>query len=125
MQTLRDLKSKTIAVSERGGTEHVFLSSTLAYVGIDPRKDVKWLEAGSVETTLQMFTAGESDAFFAFPPAPQELRAKKIGRVIVDTLHDRPWSQYFCCSIFGNPSCSHQTGHAGHPEGGRPLRARA
>src|SRR5262249_53988017 len=41
--------------------------------------------------------AGKADAFLAFPPQPQRLRAKKIGKVIVNTAQDRPWSQYFCC----------------------------
>ena len=35
----------------------------------------------------------------AFPPEPQELRAKGIGHVIVSTATDRPWSQYFCCVL--------------------------
>jgi NitT/TauT family transport system substrate-binding protein len=35
-----------------------------------------------------------------FPPEPQELRRKKIGRVIVNTASDRTWSQYFCCLVF-------------------------
>ena len=38
----------------------------------------------------------------AFPPEPQELRAKKIGRVVVNTTVDRPWSQYFCCMAVAN-----------------------
>jgi NitT/TauT family transport system substrate-binding protein len=37
-----------------------------------------------------------------FPPHPQELRAKKIGHVILDTSQDRPWSQYFCCVLGAN-----------------------
>jgi NitT/TauT family transport system substrate-binding protein len=37
-----------------------------------------------------------------FPPEPQELRAKKIGHVVVNTTLDRPWSQYFCCMVIGN-----------------------
>ena len=37
-----------------------------------------------------------------FPPEPQELRARKIGHVILNTATDRPWSQYFCCMLFGN-----------------------
>lgn len=102
VRTLRDLKGKTIAISEHGGSEHIFLSSTLAYVGIDPRRGVKWVTTGAVDATMRMFVDGKSDAFFAFPPQPQELRARNIGRVIVDTLRDRPWSQYFCCSIFAN-----------------------
>ena len=32
----------------------------------------------------------------------QELRARKIGRVIVNSAVDRPWSQYFCCLITGS-----------------------
>src|SRR5215471_15591528 len=38
----------------------------------------------------------------SFPPELQELRAKKIGHVLVDTKSDRPWSQYFSCIIDGN-----------------------
>jgi NitT/TauT family transport system substrate-binding protein len=51
---------------------------------------------------MQLFVDGKSDAFLAFAPAPQELRARKIGRVIVNTTHDRPWSQYFCCLVVAN-----------------------
>ena len=40
--------------------------------------------------------------FSAFPPEPQELRARKIGRVILNMATDKPWSQYFCCMLFGN-----------------------
>jgi NitT/TauT family transport system substrate-binding protein len=38
----------------------------------------------------------------AYPPEPQELRAKKIGHVIVNSAVDRPWSQYFCCMVASN-----------------------
>jgi NitT/TauT family transport system substrate-binding protein len=37
-----------------------------------------------------------------FPPVAQEARAKKIGRVIVNSAVDKPWSQYFCCGIAAN-----------------------
>jgi NitT/TauT family transport system substrate-binding protein len=36
------------------------------------------------------------------PPEPQELRARRIGRVIVNTIMDKPWSEYFCCMLYGN-----------------------
>src|ERR1043165_9091922 len=48
------------------------------------------------------FEAIRIDAFLGFPPDPQELRAKKIGHVIVDSGKDRPWSQYFCCMVGAN-----------------------
>jgi NitT/TauT family transport system substrate-binding protein len=42
------------------------------------------------------------DALVGFPPVLQELRATKIGQVIVESHVDRPWSQYFCCMLVGN-----------------------
>ena len=40
--------------------------------------------------------------FSAFPPDSQELRAKKVGHVLLNSAVDRPWSQYFCCIISAN-----------------------
>jgi NitT/TauT family transport system substrate-binding protein len=42
------------------------------------------------------------DAYIAAPPFAQELRARKIGHVVVDSSMDRPWSQYFCCVVAGH-----------------------
>jgi NitT/TauT family transport system substrate-binding protein len=36
------------------------------------------------------------------PPDPQELRARRIGHVVVNSAKDRPWSQYVCCIVVGN-----------------------
>jgi len=33
---------------------------------------------------------------------PQELRAKRVGNVILSSVADKPWSQYFCCVVAGN-----------------------
>jgi len=51
---------------------------------------------------MRMLAEGKIDAFLGFPPEPQELRAKKIGHVVVSSAADRPWSQYFCCMVTGN-----------------------
>ena len=53
-------------------------------------------------TPMQLFVDGKIDAFLGFPPEPQELRARKIGHVLVNSAVDRPWSQYFCCLLAGN-----------------------
>ena len=50
---------------------------------------------------MQLLAEGKVDAF-GFPPEPQELRARKIGHVIVNSAMDKPWSQYFCCMVAGN-----------------------
>jgi len=101
VRTIRDLKGKTVAVQALQSSQHVFLSSMAAYVGLDPRTDIRWATYPSAESIQRLMT-GKIDAFLAFPPEPQELRAKKIGHVVVNSGVDRPWSQYFCCMIAGN-----------------------
>jgi NitT/TauT family transport system substrate-binding protein len=98
---IRDLKGKRVAVPELGSTHHLFLASVVSYVGLDPRKDIQWVTRPSAEAK-QLLAKGEIDAYMGFPPDPQELRAKKIGRVLLNSAVDRPWSQYFCCMVAGN-----------------------
>jgi NitT/TauT family transport system substrate-binding protein len=101
IRSLRDLKGKKVAVSVLGSGRHIFLASMLAHVGLDPRRDVDWVTRPVAES-MQMFARGEIDGFMGFPPEPQELRAKKIGHVVVNTTTDKPWSQYFCCIVVAN-----------------------
>jgi NitT/TauT family transport system substrate-binding protein len=101
VRTVRDLKGKTIAVLELGSSQHVFLSTIVAHVGLDPRRDINWVTLPPADS-MRLLTEGKVDAFLGFPPEPQELRARKIGHVIVNSTLDRPWSQYFCCMIVGN-----------------------
>jgi len=102
VHAIRDLKGKRVAIAGYGAGDHVLLSSMLAYVGIDPRKEIDWVVAPGLFGPIGLFEEGQVDAAFAFPPGPQQLRWKGIGRVIVDTARDRPWSQYFCCVITAN-----------------------
>ena len=101
VRSIRDLKGKTVAVQYLGGGDHVMLSSMLAYVGVNPR-DVKWLPGETSRDGLALFVEGKADAFLGFAQQPAELRAKKIGHVILNTALDRPWSQYFCCMVAAN-----------------------
>jgi len=101
IRSLSDLKGKRVGVSALGSGRHIFLATMLAHVGLDPRRDVDWVTRPVAES-MQMFARGDIDAFMGFPPEPQELRAKKIGRVVVNTTTDKPWSQYFCCMVVAN-----------------------
>jgi NitT/TauT family transport system substrate-binding protein len=100
VRTIRDLKGKTVSITSKESGRYVFLVSILASVGLDPRTDVTWLELPPTES-MQHLADGTIDAFMAFPPEPQMLRAQQIGHVLVDTRTDRPWSQYFCCMLVG------------------------
>jgi NitT/TauT family transport system substrate-binding protein len=99
IQSIRDLKRRPVAVSSIGADDHIFISSMMAYVGMDSRTDVKWITTNTYAESMRLFVEGKVDAFLGFPPQPQELRAMKIGHVIVNTTLDRPWSQYFCCIV--------------------------
>jgi NitT/TauT family transport system substrate-binding protein len=101
IRSIHDLKGKTVAVIELGGSEHVFLNSMAAYVGLDPRKDIRFVTHPTAES-VRLLAEEKIDAFLGFPPVPQELRAKKIGHSVVNSAIDRPWSQYFCCLATGN-----------------------
>jgi NitT/TauT family transport system substrate-binding protein len=101
VHTIRDLQGKTVAVQALGSSQHVFLASMAAYVGLEPGKDINWVIHPSAEA-IPLLAAGQIDAFLGFPPDPQELRAKQIGHVVVNSSVDRPWSQYFCCLAAGN-----------------------
>jgi NitT/TauT family transport system substrate-binding protein len=101
VRMLSDLKGKTVGIRGLDGPEHVFLSSMLAYVGLDPRKDVTWV-THSTDTSIALLAESKIDAFMGFPPDPQEIRARKIGHVVVNSNLDRPWSQYFCCVAAAN-----------------------
>jgi NitT/TauT family transport system substrate-binding protein len=101
IRSIRDLKGKKVGLQAWGLAPHVFLTSMAAYVGLDPAKDINWVLSPSLDP-MELFAEGKIDAFLGTPPEPQELRARKIGRVIVNSSIDRPWSQHYCCMLTGN-----------------------
>jgi NitT/TauT family transport system substrate-binding protein len=98
IRSIPDLKGKTVGVRSIGSPAHLFVSTMAAHVGLDPRKDIRWVAEASPQP-MELFAVGQIDAFLGFPPEPQDLRARGIGRVIVNSVTDRPWSQYFCCMV--------------------------
>jgi NitT/TauT family transport system substrate-binding protein len=110
IRRMRDLKGKTAAVASLNGAEHVFFATIAANVGLDPRRDINWITPEGQpmpggpsqvrygnEDSQRLFVEGKAEAFLGFPPQPQELKAQKLGHVLVNSATDRPWSQYFCC----------------------------
>ena len=102
VRAISDLKGRKVGIpQELGSSGHLLLASMAAYVGLDHHTDINWV-SNATGDFMEPFARGEVDAFLGFPPEPQELRARKIGRVILSTTTDKPWSQYFCCIVFGN-----------------------
>ena len=101
VRSIADLKGRSVGVEAAGPTRMGFPFLLAANVGLDPDNDIRWVTNPDAKP-LELFVQGKIDAFLAFPPEPQELRARKAGRVIFSTAADLPWSQYFCCMLAGN-----------------------
>ena len=101
IRSVADLKGRTVGVQSLESPPHVFLNAMATLVGLNPAKDIEWVTSAKVKP-IELFAEGKIDAFLGFPPEPQRLRAQNIGRVIVNSAQDRPWSQYFCCMLAGN-----------------------
>jgi NitT/TauT family transport system substrate-binding protein len=102
IRTIADLKGKSVGVGAVGSIGSLLVTMMAAHVGLDPVKDIDWVTDPKVKP-VELFIQGKVDAFLGFPPEPQDLRARRIGNVILNSAVDRPWSQYFCCMVAGNP----------------------
>ena len=72
-RSVRDLKGKTVwAGAVQNDGPHIFFSSIVAYVGLDPRTDVKYAWVDKDEA-IRLFQDGKIDAFMSFPPGAHEL----------------------------------------------------
>src|SRR6516164_635845 len=100
VNSVRDLKGKTVSVPALGSAHHNFIASMAAYVGVDAKREINFV-AHPVSESARLLAEEKVDALMGFPPVPQELRHKKIGHVVVSSGLDRPWSQYLCRVVAG------------------------
>jgi NitT/TauT family transport system substrate-binding protein len=101
--TVTDLKGRRVGIPGIGHAGHLYVALMAAQVGLDPHTDIDWVESPN-GNFMALLAEGEIDAFLAFAPEPQELRARKVGRMILSLGADKPWSQYFCCMLVGSRS---------------------
>jgi NitT/TauT family transport system substrate-binding protein len=102
IRSVVELKGNKVGVlaTAVGTADYEILSIVAASVGLNPTKDINWVAHGPRDQK-ELFADGEIDAFLAWPPLSQELRSRNLGRVILSSVVDRPWSQYFCCMLVG------------------------
>ncbi len=96
---LRDLAGKRVPISRPGDPVHVMLSSIVAYIGIDPKRDIEWVVEPNYGAYPELLEAGKVDAVHAFPPQNFVLRERGLGHVILNTTVDDPWRHFFCCMV--------------------------
>ncbi|RWC55242.1 ABC transporter substrate-binding protein [Mesorhizobium sp.] len=97
--SVKDLRGRRVGINQLNGLGHVLLRLMAANVGVDTDRDIEWVETSNA---LELLAEGKIDAFLATPPDPLIARDRKIGHPILVAATDRPWSQYFCCLIYGS-----------------------
>jgi NitT/TauT family transport system substrate-binding protein len=100
-RTISELRGKKVAILDLESDGYYYMAIMAAHVGLDPERDFEWVTSPDGKP-MELFAEGKADAFLAFPPEPQELRDRNIGRVIISTVQDNPWSQYLCCVLFSS-----------------------
>src|SRR6516164_575236 len=101
LRTVADLKGQRVGLRSLGTSPHVLASLMTAEVGLDPARDIDWV-VDPKSTPIDLFVGGKVDVFVGNPPESLDLRAQRMGKVLVKTAVDRPWSEYFCCMLAGN-----------------------
>ena len=96
---LRDLKGKKVAILRKGGPMHVWLSSIVAFVGLDPERDIEWVKASDHRKWPRLLKEGKIDVVSSFPPQNLMIREQQVGHVILNTTTDEPWRHFFCCMV--------------------------
>jgi NitT/TauT family transport system substrate-binding protein len=100
-RSVRDLKGRRIGYADVG--RKAFAAMILAQVGLDPARDVQLVDTAA-DDGVEMLAKGRLEAYIAFPPEPQQMRARRIGLSLLSMVVDKPWSQYFCCLMVANRS---------------------
>jgi NitT/TauT family transport system substrate-binding protein len=101
IKTMRDFKGKTVSMVGMIFTDGIFMAMTLANVGLDINKDVKVVNYPPSEWG-RVLSSGEVDGVVVLPPFSTDLQAKGIGHVVIDSVTDQPWANYYCCSPVAN-----------------------
>jgi NitT/TauT family transport system substrate-binding protein len=101
IRTIGDLRGKTVVSPGINSAHYLFVASMATSVGLDAERDIDWV-THPPEEGMRLFAEGKIDAVLAFPPDAQELRAKGVGHVVLNSAVDRPWSQYYCCLAVAN-----------------------
>jgi NitT/TauT family transport system substrate-binding protein len=101
VRTISDLKGKKVGIQDFGSSSHLYLALMTAHVGLDHHEDIDWV-ASPTGDFIELFAARDVDAVLGFPPEPQRMRARNLGRVILNMNTDKPWALYLCCGIYGN-----------------------
>jgi len=68
INSIADLKGRSVGITALESSNHVFLSAMAALVGLDPAKDINWVTSAEPKP-IELFLDGGSTLFSAFRPS--------------------------------------------------------
>ena len=131
IRSIADLKGKSVGVKLESAQATICSRRHGGACRARPRQGHHWVTEPISVKPVELFADGKIDAFLGFPPEPQDLRARHIGHVIVNTTRRPPLVAVFLLHAGGQPgiraqvSGRDQARAARHPQGDRSLRHRA
>jgi NitT/TauT family transport system substrate-binding protein len=73
VRTIGDLKGKKVGINALGTGKHIYMAIMAAQVGLDPHKDIEWVEGSPLNPLqsfpMELFIERKVDAFLGFPPS--------------------------------------------------------
>jgi NitT/TauT family transport system substrate-binding protein len=101
IQTVADLRGKTVAVDEIGGTPMSVTSVAVGAVGINPQTEITWKPYPN-DQLVEALTKGEVDALAAWDPFATTAELTGNYRTLVDISTDPLFAGKACCFIFAS-----------------------
>ncbi|HST30123.1 MAG TPA: ABC transporter substrate-binding protein, partial [Chthoniobacterales bacterium] len=101
INTIADLRGKSIGVPGMGTPPFIFANRVLGAHGIDPSKEITWriFPAGELGLALDK---GEIDAIADSEPIGSLLIAEGKVKNVADQAQDAPYKDEYCCAVIVN-----------------------
>ncbi|MDR0823172.1 MAG: ABC transporter substrate-binding protein [Endomicrobium sp.] len=101
IKTIQDLKGKTIAVDEIGGTPMSYVSVLVGSIGINPQTEIVWKPFPN-DQLIAAVEKGEVDVIAAWDPFATLAEQSGKFRVLSDLSKDPLFAGKNCCFLFAS-----------------------
>jgi NitT/TauT family transport system substrate-binding protein len=98
VNTVADLRGKTIGVDAIGGGPMIALSSKLRESGIDPQNDVQWVAYPGPQL-VEAINKNEIQAYITWDPFPTLSHDQEQYKYLLDIGADDPFKDNYCCFV--------------------------
>ena len=98
IQSIADLKGKTVGTDSLGGVPMTLLSMELLKLGINPKTEVNWVVYPGAQLN-QAMRKGEINAFATWDPFPEIAVQAGTARVFFSNTHSYLYADQYCCYV--------------------------